>query len=230
MYVQFGGFKDCPDGWTNFEPSIHLRVQRVPGAGFLGRMLTRHRFGNDIRIGDIVKGLPLRDQSAHAVFSSHVLEHLSRDDACKAIREVFRILRPGGIFRSVVPDLETRARYYVNRLGCLEDPAGWFMKSTLLGEASPSRSPYRRMANALFSTSAHKWMWDYASISKILAEQGFVGIRQACFGDNPDPMYKRVEKRDRFFWRPERSKADEEVEEFHELAFEAVKPTTPANG
>lgn len=46
-------------------------------------------------------GLPLATGSADAVVASHLLEHLP--DPGSAIREVRRVLRPGGIFLGVVP-------------------------------------------------------------------------------------------------------------------------------
>ena len=45
-----------------------------------------------MRVGDVVRGLPVADQSCDGVYASHVLEHLSRTDFEAAMRETFRIL------------------------------------------------------------------------------------------------------------------------------------------
>lgn len=57
-----------------------------------------------------------REASCAAVYCSHVLEHFTRPAAPIFLRECHRVLRPGGIVRVVVPDLETMARLYVKYL------------------------------------------------------------------------------------------------------------------
>lgn len=65
---------------------------------------------------DIRQGLPFDDGAFDAVFANHVLEHLSPAQASAFVREVGRVLRPGGVTRIVVPDLEEAARYYLAAL------------------------------------------------------------------------------------------------------------------
>ncbi len=74
---------------------------------------------------DISQGLAFETESFDAVYHSHVLEHLGRGQAAALLRECFRVLRPGGILRVVVPDLESIAQLYLKNLeGALEgDPA-----------------------------------------------------------------------------------------------------------
>lgn len=55
---------------------------------------------------DLAEPLPFDDASCDAVYHSHVLEHIPRSDAPAFIAECFRVLRPGGLIRVVVPDLE----------------------------------------------------------------------------------------------------------------------------
>lgn len=54
--------------------------------------------------------LPMADGGVHAVFSAHTLEHLSPHDVPTALREMFRILAPGGFALVQVPDLQAAAR------------------------------------------------------------------------------------------------------------------------
>ncbi|MEM9693217.1 MAG: methyltransferase domain-containing protein [Myxococcota bacterium] len=65
---------------------------------------------------DLGRGIPLPDQSCDAAYSSHMLEHLSRADAGAFLRECHRILKPGGVLRLVVPDLEQICREYIKNL------------------------------------------------------------------------------------------------------------------
>lgn len=65
---------------------------------------------------DLQEGIPFEAGAFDAVYSSHMLEHLPRSLAPGLIEECFRVLRPGGIIRLVVPDLEIICRLYVRLL------------------------------------------------------------------------------------------------------------------
>jgi len=62
---------------------------------------------------DLTRGIPFGDDSFYAVYHSHVLEHFSKASAADFVQECYRVLRPGGILRAVVPDLQQIARLYL---------------------------------------------------------------------------------------------------------------------
>lgn len=69
---------------------------------------------------DLSQGIPLPTNSCDAVYHSHVLEHLRREDSLPFLRECYRVLKPSGIIRVVVPDLEIICRLYLEKLAdCL---------------------------------------------------------------------------------------------------------------
>lgn len=70
----------------------------------------------DVTAHDLRRRFPFADATYDAAYGSHVLEHLEPDAASLLLRECHRILRPGGILRIVVPDLETIARLYLDSL------------------------------------------------------------------------------------------------------------------
>ncbi len=65
---------------------------------------------------DVRKGLPFDDDSFDFIYHSHVLEHLTNFDGERLMIECRRVLRPGGVLRVVVPDLETIATLYLEKL------------------------------------------------------------------------------------------------------------------
>jgi predicted SAM-dependent methyltransferase len=65
---------------------------------------------------DLRKGIPLETGSCDLVYHSHLLEHLSYDAATVFMKECFRVLKPGGVIRVVVPDLEVICRLYLQKL------------------------------------------------------------------------------------------------------------------
>jgi len=196
LYVQFGCGLCAPDDWQNFDASPTFLLQnRIP---FLTTLLVKKGFPDfpkNIKYGDVIKGLPIPAQSAQAIYCSHVLEHLALNEFHIALRNIFSYLRPGGIFRLVVPDLEQLTRNY------LADPSpnanSRFMQDSYLGENSLTRG-IRAMPHTLFGRSRHFWMWDYKGMAEELAIAGFTEIRRAKFGDSPDPHFHSVESEARW--------------------------------
>lgn len=73
---------------------------------------------------NLLAGFPFSDNSFDTVYSSHVLEHFASQRGSSLIRESYRVLKPGGILRTVVPDLEASCREYLRILAISDsDPA-----------------------------------------------------------------------------------------------------------
>jgi len=69
-----------------------------------------------VRRWDALLGLPFADAEVDVCYSSHFLEHLSRAQARSLVAEAGRVLKPGGIIRLAVPDLEAMTREYLSLL------------------------------------------------------------------------------------------------------------------
>ena len=194
--LQFGCGTCAPESWLNFDAGpAFLLEKRLP---FIKAMLVRKGFPDypaNIHYGDVIKGLPVTQQSASRIYCSHVLEHLSLNDCRKTLRNVCSYLVPGGVFRFVVPDLEFYARRYLE--SAEPEAASTFMQETYLGERQSIRG-MRSLPRTLFGRSQHLWMWDYRNFAKELEAAGFTGIRRARFGDSNDPSFAAVESEGRW--------------------------------
>jgi SAM-dependent methyltransferase len=198
-YVQYGCGLSAPNEWENFDVSPTLRFQKIPILGKLFAAQLHTIFPENVKYGDILKGLPLAENSCDGVYCSHTLEHFSLEEFYVAIQNTYKILKPGGIFRCVLPDLEWAARTYLNDLGKGNDLAQFdFMGfNTLLGKKKRPRGLVA-MVSSYLSNSNHLWMWDVKSLSHELAKAGFKNARRAQFGDSIDPMFIHCENPDRF--------------------------------
>jgi SAM-dependent methyltransferase len=198
-YVQYGSGTVGPATWQNFDASPTLRIQRTPLLGRLLRSKLNVVFPKTIAFGDITKALPgVVANSCDGVYCSHVLEHLALDDFRAALQNTYLMLRPGGIFRLVVPDLEYYARNYLARLNEGDPEASLiFGRETLLGQEVRPRG-MRGLIATFWGNSHHRWMWDYPSLARELAQLGFTSIRRASFNDAADPMFADVEEASRF--------------------------------
>lgn len=66
-----------------------------------------------IQKANLLESLPLKDNSASVVYSSHFFEHIPRSLIQDFLKECFRVLKPNGVLRLVLPDLEKMARSYL---------------------------------------------------------------------------------------------------------------------
>ncbi|MGZ5106117.1 MAG: class I SAM-dependent methyltransferase [Usitatibacter sp.] len=187
LYVQYGCGFSAPDGWLNFDASPTLRFERLP---LIGALYTRNaqRFPKRVRYGNIVRGLPVEPNSVDGMYCSHVLEHLSLNDCGRALRNTFSYMKPGAIFRLVVPDMEKLARDYV-----ASGDVHRLMRDSCLG-AEERASAVR----AIFGNSSHLWMWDEPAMREQLRTAGFRNIRRARFNDSADARFREVEDAARF--------------------------------
>jgi SAM-dependent methyltransferase len=69
-----------------------------------------------VRVLDLRERTPYADQSFDVVYHSHVLEHFPKAQGLEFLRECHRLLKPDGIIRVVVPDLERIAELYLQEL------------------------------------------------------------------------------------------------------------------
>jgi SAM-dependent methyltransferase len=193
--VQYGCGLCAPESWVNFDSSPTIFLQRIP---LLGNVFVRRGFPSfprNIKRGNIAQGLPLDNSSVDGVYCSHVLEHLSLADLRLALAETHRILKPGGGFRFVLPDLEYHIRQYVES----DQPtrAQEFLQTTILGVKERPRT-ISGMLREWFGGSKHLWMWDYASMRSELESCGFTGMRRASFGDSAYSAFAEVEEASRW--------------------------------
>ncbi len=142
---------------------------------------------------DLNEPLPFPDYTFDAVYHSHVLEHFPREDAPRLIAECHRVLKPGGVLRVVVPDLEEILRRYRRAVAALdgarsaaaeadhESSTEMLFEQMVRGEAAGTRlqRPLVRIVERVLRGDAarigelHRWMYDRHSLSRLLARAGF---------------------------------------------------------
>lgn len=69
-----------------------------------------------VKAHNLLKGIPFRNNQFDVIYHSQVLEHFPKEKAPSFVGECFRVLKPGGIMRVVVPDLENIVNEYLKQL------------------------------------------------------------------------------------------------------------------
>ncbi|MEM1137580.1 MAG: methyltransferase domain-containing protein [Bacteroidota bacterium] len=199
LYVQYGCGLSAPKEWINFDVSPTLRLQKVPILGTMIKGQLNTVFPKNVKYGDIIKGLPIKESSCDGVYCSHTLEHLSLEDFRIALKNTYKILKTGGIFRCVVPDLEWAAREYIKDIenGNDKEASIKFMNETLLGKKYRPRG-LKGFLSGFVGNANHLWMWDSKSLMNELTKAGFKDVRECKFNDSNENMFKLVEEKGRF--------------------------------
>lgn len=182
-------------GYLNLDNSVSVRLAQVP---FFSELLAsspvsllgdaQRQFLMQAKRDGIIwatsERLPVGNGEAAVVYSSHMVEHLARQAAVRFFQEAFRALSPGGWIRIAVPDLRPLARAYVE--GTVD--ANDFVTSTLLS-AEPPAGLLGRLSQAWTGPRHHQWMYDGASLSRLLRDTGFSELAQVPAGTTrlPDP-------------------------------------------
>ena len=65
---------------------------------------------------DLLKPLPFASDSADCIYTSQFIEHLEPHQAFTFLSECYRVLRSGGILRTVTPNLEELINAYLSAL------------------------------------------------------------------------------------------------------------------
>jgi predicted SAM-dependent methyltransferase len=95
-----GGLKLHIGGWEAREGWVILNISPRPGVDYIGNC-------NDLSF--------LADEACAEVYASHVLEHLRYSgELPHSLKQIHRVLKPGGRLRISVPDLEVLCRLFLH--------------------------------------------------------------------------------------------------------------------
>jgi SAM-dependent methyltransferase len=185
--LHIGAFDVVHDGWLNTDVTPHLAIARVPGLAAALRRAGRlsderwsaYRDGTFRALSylDLAQPLPYPDAAFEAVFGSHVLEHLTPAEAESLLGELHRVLRPGGIVRIAVPDLDRVIAEY--------DPG------------HPDEFLFGMWQGRDRSTSRHRhwWLYNERSLRDLLTRTGFADIGRCEFRQGRCPDVERIDSR-----------------------------------
>ena len=164
--IHLGCFDQPKNGWENYDITPHIFISQIP---LLPSLLYKLHVIDELRYKqhkakifktikylNLNKKLRFKDNSIDAFFSSHVFEHLFLNDLRNLLKEIYRSLKPGGIVRTVLPDLNKIISYYE------ENEPNKFLDA--LFENNNSKN-YKNF---------HKWMYTRQSFVTELGKAGFI--------------------------------------------------------
>ena len=189
----------CGKSWKNIDSSPSLRISKIP---VLGKVVSKFcnipTWPQEVIYGDVISGDMAPENSCELIFASHVLEHLSFYDARHVLRNFFRILKPGGTLRIIVPDLEVCVNNYIRRKANHECNAGNSLIEELGMGLNVSRESFLSRLKSAFANSRHQWMYDRSSLILLMEEAGFKEVHLSEYGQWSDSRFAELEEKNRF--------------------------------
>jgi SAM-dependent methyltransferase len=156
-------------------------------------------------VHNLAKGIPFDSNSVDVVYHSHVLEHLDRDVAKSFLAEVYRVLKPRGTQRIVVPDFEVICRNYISHIDMCDSNSqeihqhdsyiSEVLEQSVRREAysTSKKEPLRRLVennilgDARKRGETHQWMYDRINLKQLLIEVGFTNTSNEKFNTSTIP-------------------------------------------
>lgn len=116
---------------------------------------------------DLRNALPFKEGRVAALYSHHVIEHLPDVDA--HMRDAFRVLQPGGVYRVAGPDLDVAIDRY--QAGDLD----WFGTWPVA-----RRTPGGRINTYLLCAGEHVALLSEDLLRELMEDAGFTDIRRVA--------------------------------------------------
>ena len=205
--VQYGYGLCNPPCLKNFNWTPSLFIRKIPLSVFTSKIL--YKFLNNVKpklsltlnniifnkaiYGDITKKLPIKDETVDYLYASHVLEHLPFKEFRKALKESYRILKKGGVFRVVVPNFDFFIQEYLDSTSKTKS-IDFCLNSSLGSEY------FANILSRMRGSDKHNIMFDYETLENELKNFKFSFIRIAKYNDSSFEIFKEIEDKDRWIY------------------------------
>ena len=168
------------------QPSLHIGA----GPKTLDGWLNSDLIGGDIHL-DLERTLPLPDASIAYAFGEHVVGSLSEQATMGLLRELHRVLRPGGVLRLTTPDLEKLIAIYrdENPVVGRDEYARYLDDETGKPHATPCQ-----LFNDLVRLWGIRYTYDEEDLTRRLRETGFADIERVEPSESRHPALRGLER------------------------------------
>jgi predicted SAM-dependent methyltransferase len=200
VLLNLGCGQNRPDGWINTDSSLNSFLQKLPLFHNIAvQLLKSVEYTSKAEYMDLRKPWKILDNSVDVVYASHVFEHLSLSTAQEFLAKSYRVLKPRGIIRLVVPDLYQLAQAYIESYKNKETNAAsiflyWtnlFKENTYPDHSSPIIKAINLWQDY---PHQHKYMYDFSSLEQTLLKAGFTDLKESsCSESQYIPEIQQVE-------------------------------------
>jgi predicted SAM-dependent methyltransferase len=135
----------------------------------------------DLRSGQ----LPFADNSCEIIYSSHFFEHLECAQGTILMRDCYRVLQPGGVFRISLPTFDELFSAYLARDFKHLDLVD--LKQVLPNLEPGTETIVDHVNYGVYQNGEHKCIYDEEKICVVLRHIGFRNVGPSSFNPAIDP-------------------------------------------
>ena len=197
----------CPKGWINIDSSMGVRLAKYPLLKNILYDIIPRSWGllpnvewqaNTVWM-DMTKKFTYGNNSVDYIYSSHTFEHLFYQEAKFAFSECYRILKPNGIIRIVVPDFEGLVDSYIGNKTVNPREASYkFHKDSGYFEHPVPDTLLGMLVFYFKRKNNHSFLYDETGLRKQMEDLGFVNIERKIFQQSNISNISEIDIESRF--------------------------------
>jgi len=164
--------------------------------------------------------LPMKgvlDNTYNGVYSEHFIEHLTKEEGTNYFKEMMRIMKPGGIIRSIWPPMEFVE--WLRQDTDLDDHPWvkhYYNFYVVKHNFAPKGTEFMRIQDQcaegiMWQNGEHKHIWRKQELIDTLKELGYTNVREYKYQQSGLPAFSNID-------------TPGDVRAFHSAVVEASKP------
>ena len=127
------------------------------------------------------------------IFSEHMIEHISYNQAELQLKECYRILRPGSKIRIATPNLNHYIELFSNSDSSLENYKEWISNNWLKKASIDYKNP-SFFLNLVMHSWGHEFIYDFNTLETTLKGIGFTNVKEYECYQSDDNFFKGIER------------------------------------
>lgn len=153
-----------PEGWLNVDYAVGAWCVKIPFFPLINKKirLFHMNWNPNIMRQDLRKRFPWSTNSVDCIYCSHTLEHFSKSEGQRFLKECCRVLKLNGIIRILVPDLKVFVDDYI---------AGQIAAEDFIEKIGCCYGDKRLSA---FISFPHKCMYDGEALLRVVKNADFI--------------------------------------------------------
>lgn len=161
---------DYKEGWINIDNNSDENIERL-----------------DLNF-DLRNPLPFKDKSVDYIFNEHFIEHLTIEESQQAIKDFMRVLKPGGVMRIAMPNLEESIEIYADK--------NWKKRGFIKEHGLQFVETPAELLNMSFRWWGHKWLYDWTELRRRLKQAGYRNVKRCQHSKSSHEHLRNLETRD----------------------------------
>ena len=167
-----------------------------------------------------MRDLPMKgvlDETYNGVYNEHFIEHLTKDEGINFLKEMLRVMKPGGVIRTIWPPME-----FVEWLRQEDDLDNhpwvqhYYQFYVVKHKFAPKGTEWMRIQDQcaegiMWQNGEHKHIWSKKELIDTMKEIGYYNVKEMKYQQSIQPAFNNID-------------TPGDVRAFHSAVVEAMKP------